>query len=63
MPSIHPRQIPGRWRLGYALDLHTVSSTFLGYDDLGHATFDTRRSEIGELLYRLKYSGDQSVVP
>ena len=63
MIPIHPRQIPGRWRLGYALDLHTVSSTFLGHDDLGHPTFDTRRSEVGELLYRLKYSGDQSVVP
>ena len=28
----------------------------------GHAQYDTKRSEIGELLYKLKYSSDFSVV-
>ena len=33
---IHPQRLPGRWRDGYALDVHTVSSTYLG-DDQGQA--------------------------
>lgn len=52
----------GAWKRGYALDLHTLSSTFLGYDEYGHARFDSTRSEVGELLYRLKYSQDPAVV-
>lgn len=56
-------KIPGRWREGYALDFHVISSTFLGHDEFGHARFENERSEIGDLLYRLKYQSDQSVVP
>jgi len=55
-------RIPGRWREGYALDLHTIRSTFLGDDEYGHARFDTERSPAGELLYRLKYKNDPSAV-
>jgi competence protein ComFC len=62
MASLHPRRIPGRWRDGYALDYHTVSSEFLGHDEYGHPQFETTRSEIGELLFRLKYRSDTSVV-
>lgn len=62
MISFHPVRIPGRWREGYALDLHTVLSTFLGDDEYGHARFDTERSVAGELLSRLKYRGDPSAV-
>jgi len=62
MISFHPVRIPGRWREGYALDLHTVQSTFLGDDAYGHARFDTERSVAGELLYWLKYRGDPSAV-
>ena len=47
---------------GYALDLHTTSSTFLGYDGYGHPQFETVRSELGELLYKLKYRADPSAV-
>jgi competence protein ComFC len=53
--EIHPRKIRGKWAEGYALDLHTVSSTFVGHDGYGHPQFDTVRSELGELLYKLKY--------
>jgi len=60
--TINPRQIIGRWRSGYALDYHTVSSEYLGSDEYGHPVFDTIRTEIGELLYRLKYKSDLSVV-
>jgi len=58
MLAIHPIRIPGRWRDGYALDVHTVASTYLGDDEYGHARFETSRSAAGELLYRLKYQGD-----
>ena len=40
-----------------SLDVHTTSSEFLGYDQNGHAQFDTTRSPLGELLYQLKYRG------
>lgn len=60
--KINPCGIPGRWRLGISLDVHTISSDFLGHDEYGHPVFDTKRSEIGELLYRLKYSSDFGAV-
>jgi len=60
--EIHPRKIRGKWADGYALDLHTTSSTFLGYDGYGHPQFETVRSKLGELLYKLKYRADPSAV-
>jgi competence protein ComFC len=60
MVAINPQKITGAWVSGYALDVHTVSSTHLGINEAGHDVFDTKRSELGELLYRLKYSGDKS---
>ncbi|MDP8240691.1 MAG: hypothetical protein P9X24_16505 [Candidatus Hatepunaea meridiana] len=48
--EIHPKQLFGNWRIGWALDLHTTSSTLI--DD---GIFDTKRTDIGELLYQLKY--------
>ena len=62
MIKINPRKIYGNWFEGYALDLHTISSIFLGYDEFGHEVFDTKRSELGELLYRLKYRQDQNAI-
>ena len=61
--TVQPTRIPGRWRQGYALDVHTVKSTYLGEDEYGHARFESQRSEIGEYLKRLKYDNDLSVVP
>lgn len=63
MAKFEPRRILGKWRVGWALDLQTLSSAPIGYNEFGHMQFDTKRSEIGELLYRLKYRSDQSVVP
>ena len=48
----HPRQLPGPWEAGWALDFH---SQFSGAD--------WKRSETGELAYRFKYQGDLSVLP
>lgn len=58
--EIHPQSIVGSWKSGIALDFHTTSSTPVGYNEHGHMQFDTVRPEIAELLYRLKYRGDQS---
>ena len=60
---INPRKLRGPWVAGYALDLHTLSSTFLGHDAFGHPEFETKRSPLGDLLYRLKNAGDRSVIP
>ena len=62
MAIVRPMRIPGRWRDGFALDFHTVSSTYLGDDEYGHPQFVTKRTELGELLYRLKYHSDTSVI-
>jgi len=61
--QVHPTEINGAWDQGYVLDRHTVSSTMIGYNEFGHPEFDTVRSELGELVYRLKYRNDKSVLP
>lgn len=58
----NPRAVPGRWREGYVLDVHTTSSTYVGDDAFGHPMFETLRSPAGEMLYRLKYSNDAAAV-
>ncbi len=62
MIEIHPKEIAGPWVKGFALDDHTVSSDYLGEDEFGHPQFETRRSEMGDLLYRLKFKGDTTVL-
>ena len=62
MVNVRPMRIPGRWREGYVLDYHTLGSTYLGDDEYGHPMFDTKRSDVGELLYCLKYRNDVSVL-
>jgi len=59
---IKPKKLPGSWKEGFALDVHTTSSTFIGHNEYGHPVFDTTRSPLGELLYRLKFGRDASVV-
>jgi competence protein ComFC len=60
MASKNPTKIYGSWTSGFALDAHTLSSVHVGVNEQGHDVFDTKRSELGELLYRLKYRGDAS---
>lgn len=55
MITIHPIKLTGNWYEGYSLDIHTISSQLIGYDQYGHEYFDTQRSELGELVYKLKY--------
>ena len=63
MAKFVKRTILGKWREGFALDLHTISSIYIGDDEFGHPRFDTQRSEIGELLYKLKNRMDKNTVP
>lgn len=62
LAAVHPIEIRGAWLDGYALDYHTVSSTCIGYNECGHPVFDTQRTPLGELVFRLKSRSDQSVV-
>lgn len=55
---INPQIVYGSWKEGYALDFHVLYSNFLGNNEFGHPEFDTKRTEIGELMYALKYKGD-----
>jgi len=34
----------------------------IGYNEFGHPEFDTVRSPLGELVYRLKYRGDKGAI-
>jgi predicted amidophosphoribosyltransferase len=56
--SLHPQGIAGPWKSGIVLDWHTVDSQRVGDNAFGYPVFETRRSDIGELLFRLKYRGD-----
>lgn len=62
MVGVSPKPLTGPWKAGFALDLHTISSEVVGYDEWGHEVFDTKRSEMGELLYQLKYRKDRTVI-
>lgn len=48
-------ELKGNWRYGLAYDLHTLSSVYLGIDQYGRERYDSTRSEMGELVYQLKY--------
>jgi predicted amidophosphoribosyltransferase len=62
MTKTNPRKIYGSWEDGYVLDLHTSGSTYLGDNEFGHPQFETHRTEIGELLFQLKYRADEAAV-
>ena len=62
MANYNPRRILGNWREGFALDIHTLSSIEIGHDEYGHMQYETTRSELGELLYRLKFKSDDTVI-
>lgn len=58
--KINPMKLaPAPWVEGYVLDYHTVSSTPTGDP---YYRFDTKRTALGELLFRLKYRGGGTAV-
>jgi predicted amidophosphoribosyltransferase len=60
--GIHPQAIKGMWLEGFALDTHAISSEFVGYDGYGRPEFQTTRSGLGELVYKLKYRADAASI-
>lgn len=55
--GINPIKVIGNWDEGWALDNHVISSVYTGTDIYGNDTYNTARSELGELLYHFKYRG------
>ncbi|MCL2437186.1 MAG: hypothetical protein FWD00_04020 [Clostridiales bacterium] len=55
--SINPIKLVGNWVEGYALDKHVVISEYIGEDAFGHKQFKNTYTEIGLLLYKMKYNG------
>jgi competence protein ComFC len=57
--KVNPMKLSGPWAAGFVLDFHSVSATPTG--DPYHP-FDIKRTDLGELLFRLKYRGDSSAL-
>jgi competence protein ComFC len=58
-----PARLPGPWKEGYVLERqHTIKCDFLGHDSFGIPQFDTERSALGELVFRLKYRNDKTAL-
>ena len=62
MTAVNPILLNGSWDYGIALDNHTQSSEYIGNDPFGNPRFNTVRTDMGELVYQLKYRGDRSAV-
>lgn len=54
--------IYGPWDDGIALSEYTVSSTYIGNDEAGKPQFRNDYTELGELINKLKYRNDMSVL-
>jgi competence protein ComFC len=55
-------EVIGPWKKGFAFDIHTLSSTYLGDNEYGHARFDTKRTPMGQCIYELKYGQHLNVL-
>lgn len=51
--------LPGNWDQGFAYDIHTIHSEHY-VDDYGNDRWNNTRSEMGELVYKLKYQKNKS---
>lgn len=60
--ELHPQGVKGPWKAGIVLDWHTVASQVVGQNEFGHPIFDTKRTEIGELLFQFKYRNNQAAL-
>lgn len=60
--QLNPQQMKGVWDEGYTLDRHVESSEYIGEDEHGNPQFETTRTELGELLFQLKYRSDVTAV-
>lgn len=55
-------KLNGNWKIGFAHDVHTLSSTYMGVNEYGRDRWDTTRSEMGELVYQLKYQNNRFAI-
>lgn len=55
-------ELIGNWNKGFAHDVHTLDSMYMGVDEYGHHRYKTTRSDMGELVYQLKYCSDRTVI-
>ena len=53
--SIEPIEITGNWDKGFVLDKYVLTSIPKGENVYGHMEYDTERTELGELIFQLKY--------
>lgn len=60
--NLNPQRVAGSWDEAFTLDRHVQSSEYLGENEYGHPQFETTRTELGELLFRLKYRSDQAAI-
>ena len=60
--GIDPKKLYGNWDEGWALDIHTISSTYIGDNAYGRPMFDTDRTELGQQLFLLKNRGRTDTV-
>lgn len=51
MIGIDPQEIKGAWDQGYVLDVHTISSTMIGYNEFGYAGAPSSVFEGGPWLF------------
>ena len=54
-------RLKGKWKEGYAIDMHIISSNYVGDNQHGHPIYYTKRTQMGELIYQLKYQGKQNI--
>ncbi|MDH0032813.1 MULTISPECIES: ComF family protein [unclassified Acinetobacter] len=57
------KEINGPWKKGIVLDKHVLKSEYLGDNEYGRPMFDTKRSDIGQALFLLKYRNDWNQIP
>lgn len=57
------KEIFGPWKKGIVLDKHVLKSEYLGENQYGHPMFDTKRSDIGQSLFLLKYRNNWDQIP
>jgi predicted amidophosphoribosyltransferase len=55
-------EIKGPWKQGYAFDIHTIKSEYMGENEYGYPQFNSLRSQMGQWLYELKYRQDSLII-
>lgn len=60
--NINPIKIYGQWKEGYVIGYHSLKSEYIGDNEYGHPMYNTTRTEIGQLVYELKYHKNKNKV-